>query len=72
MREFSRVIGEHCADVTRWRKGKTKIKARAVISICRRFPQVRPAQLNSCIFPADLLLTFEIPLKEFESNFKVI
>jgi hypothetical protein len=58
MRDMGRAIGEDGSDIIRWRYGKTKIKARAVIAICRLHPEITPHQLNPDIFPADLRLTF--------------
>lgn len=56
--EFSRKIGENKTDVLRWRHGRMKLSARAVVSICRLHPQVRPHQLNPNWFPADLTFIF--------------
>jgi hypothetical protein len=59
MRAFAKTIQEHCSDVSRWCAGKSTIKLRAVIEICRLFPTIMPHQLNSEIFPEDLTFTFK-------------
>lgn len=57
-REFARAIGEDPSDVMKWRLGKIKVRPRAVISICRLYPCINPADLNPSVFPADLRLSF--------------
>jgi transcriptional regulator with XRE-family HTH domain len=57
-REFARAIGEDAGDIIRWRQGKCKIKARAIISICRLHTDIKPHALNPELFPADLRFTF--------------
>ena len=58
-RAFARAISEDGADITRWRANKTKIKARAIVSICRLHPEITPHDLNPNIFPPDLRFVFE-------------
>lgn len=58
MREFAKQIGEDCADVHRWKSGKIKIKAKAIVSICRLHPNVKPYYLNPHVFPKDLKFKF--------------
>lgn len=57
-REFARAIGEDAADVIRWRFGRCKIKARAVVNICRLHPHIKPFELNPDWFPEDLTFKF--------------
>jgi hypothetical protein len=57
-REFARAIGEDAADIIRWRYGRSKIKTRAVITLCRLHPEIKPYQLNSEWFPKDLRFVF--------------
>jgi hypothetical protein len=57
-REFAHAIGEDAADIIRWRYGKCRIKARAVVNICRLHPDIQPHQLNPDWFPEDLTFTF--------------
>ena len=57
-RDFSRHISEDSADVIRWKNGDHKINARAVIKICRLFPEITPYSLNRHVFPKDLQLIF--------------
>jgi hypothetical protein len=57
-REFARAINEDAADIIRWRYGRCKVKARAVISICRLHKEISPHALNPEIFPADLNFIF--------------
>ena len=57
-REFARAIGEDGADIIRWRMGRSKVKGRAVIAICRLHPEIRPHDLNPEWFPADLSFFF--------------
>ena len=57
-REFARSIKEDAADITRWRTGLSNIKPRAVVSICRLHPEIKPYQLNENIFPRELTFTF--------------
>lgn len=57
-RDFARSINEDAADIIRWRYGRSKIKPRAVIAICRLHPELRPHDLNPDIFPADLSFFF--------------
>lgn len=56
-RDFARAINEHASDIIRWRYGKCAIKMRAVVSICRLHPEIKPHDLNKD-FPADLTLVF--------------
>jgi hypothetical protein len=58
MRAFARSIYEQVSDVSRWCAGLKHIKLRAVIEICRLYPEIRPHQLNHMIFPEDLVFTF--------------
>ncbi len=58
MRSFARLIQEQCSDVSRWCAGKSKIKVRAVIEICRLYPKILPCELNHEVFPADLQFFF--------------
>lgn len=53
MREFSRQIKEDATDVCRWTKGKKKIMPRAIISICKLYPEIKPHDLNPDLFPID-------------------
>ena len=55
---FARMINENATDVMRWRHGKAMMSARAVISICRLHPKVKPCQLNPKWFPEDLTFKF--------------
>ena len=57
-RELARAIGEDSADVIRWRQGKSRIKARAIVTICRLHPEIKPYQLNPDHFPDDLNFVF--------------
>lgn len=59
MREFAREIREDVADVIRWKSGKRAISARAVISICRIYPTIKPHELNPVLFPPDLRFVFK-------------
>jgi len=58
MRAFARLIQEQCSDVSRWCSGKSKIKVRAVIEICRLYPKLMPHELNHIVFPKDLTFSF--------------
>lgn len=58
VREFSRAIGEDASDVVKWRYSKCAIRVRAVISICRIHPNIKPHDLNPLWFPADLDFKF--------------
>lgn len=58
MRAFARSIHEDASDVHRWQKGKGKMKLRAVIEVCRQYPNVKPFDLNPEEFPEDLLFKF--------------
>lgn len=58
LREFARAIGEDGADVIRWRYGRSKVKSRAVVAICRLHPDIMPHDLNPEVFPADLKFIF--------------
>lgn len=55
---FARAIGEDGSDVIRWRYGRSAIKARAVVAICRLYPQIPPYKLNPEIFPKELNFVF--------------
>lgn len=54
-RAFARIIGEDAADVIRWRFGRSKIRPRAVIQICKLHPEIKPYELNAEVFPKDLI-----------------
>lgn len=58
IREFSRSIGEDYSDVQRWRWGERKINPRAVVSICRLHPEIKPYDLNPYVFPDGLIFKF--------------
>lgn len=58
IREFSRAIEEDPADVFRWRAGKRKINPRAVVSIVKLHPDVKPHDLNPAIFEKGLTFKF--------------
>ena len=68
MRVFGKHIGEDSADVARWKTGKKKIKARAVISICRLHPKTKPYQLNPILFPKNLHFIFNKTPKQQGEN----
>lgn len=57
-REFARAIREDGSDVMRWRYGRAKITARAVIKICELHPTYLAHQLNPEVFPHNLALIF--------------
>jgi hypothetical protein len=58
LREFCRLINEDSSDVIRWRYGRNKIRARAIVAICALHPEVRPHDLNPEHFPANLRFVF--------------
>lgn len=58
IRIFSRLIGEDSSDVFRWKTGKSKIRAQAVIKVCKLF-DVTPQTLRPDIFPSDMKLVFK-------------
>ena len=55
---FSRAIGEDGSDILRWKNGRGAIKARAVVAICKLYPEIPPYRLNDNIFPKGLMFTF--------------
>ncbi len=57
-REFARAIKEDPADIVRWRSGRSPVKPRAVIQICRLYPEIKPNSLNP-IFPEDIYFEFK-------------
>lgn len=57
LREFAVAIGEEISDVSRWRKGR-KLHPRAVINICRIFPEIKPNNLLPSLYPEDLNFIF--------------
>lgn len=59
MRSFSREIREDVSDVSRWKMGKKCLTPRAIISICRLYPDIPPYFLNPDLFPEDLLFNFK-------------
>ena len=59
MRAAARYIGEDSSDLQKWRYGKSYIQTRAIISICRLYPHIKPSELNPDIFPADVSLVFD-------------
>lgn len=69
-RAFARLINEDASDILRWRLGRTHIKARAVVAICKLHPEIKPYDLNGDIFPPDLRFTFE-ELKDDESSIDI-
>ncbi len=61
MRAFARLIAEDPADIHRWRRGKSQIKVRAIVSICRLCSEktgLKPFDLNPDLFPDDLEFKF--------------
>ena len=59
MREFARLICENCSDVSRWCSGEKPVNIRAVLEICRKYPNIKPHQLNAIVFPEDLTFKFK-------------
>lgn len=59
IREFSRAIGEDPADVFRWKAGKRAINPRAVVSIVKLYPKIKPHDLNPDIFEEGLTFNFK-------------
>jgi hypothetical protein len=57
-KEFARKINEDTTDVLRWRHGRAMMSTRAVVSVCRLHPKVKPHQLNPKWFPVDLTFKF--------------
>ena len=57
-REFGRLIQEDPIDIHRWKTGKKPLTARAIIAICRAYPQFKPCYLNPDLFPDDLEFVF--------------
>lgn len=58
MKEFSNIIGEDPSNVLRWKKGASAVTLRAVINLCRRYPELQANHLNPRIIPKDLKFTF--------------
>jgi len=58
MRSFARKINEDVSDVVRWKKGQTKIKTRAIVTICRLYG-INPHELRPDWFPSDLKFVFQ-------------
>ena len=58
IREFARVIDEDAADITRWKSGKRLPHARAVVSIIKHHPTVKPHDLNPDVFEKGLTFNF--------------
>lgn len=58
IREFSRHISEDPTDVAKWRDGKRKMTARAVICLNRLYG-IEPHEIRPDVFPADLRLSFK-------------
>jgi hypothetical protein len=57
-RSFAFGIEEDPADIARWRTGKTKIKPRAVIKICKKYYRMSPSDFRPDIFPKGMIITF--------------
>jgi hypothetical protein len=58
MRDFGRKISEDPADIMRWKSGKSAVRVRAVITICRLFGY-EPHEVNPDLFPQDLSFVFK-------------
>lgn len=58
IREFARVIEEDPADIHRWKSGKRAINARAVVSIVKNHPRLKPHDLNPDVFEEGLSFKF--------------
>ena len=56
--KFARTINEDSTDVMRWRYGRSMMSTRAVVSICRLHPKIKPYQLNPKWVPEDLTFKF--------------
>lgn len=53
-RDFARTIGEDSADISRWMHRQKNVTTRAVLSICKIYPQIKPHDLNPELFAANL------------------
>ena len=53
-RDFCRVINEDSADMSRWMNRQKNITTRAVLSICKHYPKIKPHDLNPDLFPENL------------------
>lgn len=58
LRAFARAIEEDSSDVHRWKTGTSKIRAKAVIKICKIF-DIIPQVLRPDIFGNDVKLVFK-------------
>ena len=58
-RAFARQIDEDVSDIFRWKAGKMKIKARAVVRICRLYRDVKPHDLRPEWYEPDVRFVFE-------------
>jgi hypothetical protein len=58
LREFARYTNQDVADIYRWKLGRTKIRAQAVVEFCRLF-DCDPNLLRPDIFPAGIKLIFK-------------
>lgn len=59
MRKFAHFINEDQGDISRCKSGCKNIGSRMTISICRKYPDISPNDLNPDIFPEDLKFVFK-------------
>jgi DNA-binding transcriptional regulator YdaS (Cro superfamily) len=64
MRDFAKQIGEAATDISLWKRGARQIRPRAVIEICRHYPDIKPHDLNPYVFTKDIILTFKNKAKK--------
>lgn len=59
-RAFAREIDEDVSDVFRWKSEKLKIKARAIVKICRLYPDITPHDLRPDWYDKDVRFIFGV------------
>lgn len=59
MRAFSRAISEDISDVWKWKKGQKRITPRAISSICKLYPEIKPHNLRPDIYPEGISFNFK-------------